>query len=173
MATLDAPVIPDGVQAGWISHFDDGTFRTAFGPSWEAFEGVQMKLVPNGAQGSPGAFAVSGEVESDRPGYVWPGIVFTPSGLPQVPVNLSSKTGLRFWARGDGRAYRVAIAGAARPQEKQFQPGAAWAGEFTTRLQIFSNLDPREIQSIIFAALREFGRKFEIQLDRDLIYLEF
>jgi imidazolonepropionase-like amidohydrolase len=169
VATLDAPVVPDGVQAGWISHFDDGTFRTAFGSSWEAFEGIQIKLVPNGALGSLGALAVSGEVKSDRPAYIWPGVVFTPSGLFQVPVNLSSKIGLRFWARGDGRAYRVAIVGAARrPQEKLFQPGAAWQ-EFHYTFADFSSLDPREIQSIIFAASPESG-KFEIQLDKISFY---
>ena len=114
---------PSDFRAGLVSNFDDASTRTAFGPSWEAFEGVHMNLVVGGAQGSHGSLVMSGDVKADRPAYLWPGMVFIPSGLLRVPSNLSSKLGLQFWAKGDGRTYRVVIVGEAGPQEKVFKPG--------------------------------------------------
>jgi hypothetical protein len=168
VATLDAPLIPEGLQVGGISDFNDGSVRTGFGSPWQAFDGVQMKVVTGGARGSRGALAVLGEVQPNRPSYVWSGIVFMLSGRRRVYVDLSSKSGLEFWARGDGRIYRVVIVDAGGPKEKVFQPGTEWQ-RYRFAFADFANLDPRLVESLILASSRDAGA-FEIQLDEISFY---
>ena len=172
VASLDAPVRLSGVKEGLVSNFDNGSIHTAFGSPWEPFDGVQLKPVTEGAQGSTGSVLMSGEVKPDRPAYIWPGIAFMPSGLRRVFVDLSSKSGLRFWAKGDGRAYRVVIvsagpAGTSQP-ERVFKSGPEWQ-EYRFAFADFPDLDPQRIRSIILGASRDPG-SFKIQLDEISFY---
>ena len=129
-----------------------------------------MKIVFEGARTTPRALAISGDVKKDRPAYLWPGILFMPSGQRRVYSDLSSKAGFRFWAKGDGRTYRVAIVGAAGNPipEQVFKPGPDWH-EYRFPFTDFLNLDPHRIRSIIIAASRDPGL-FIIQLDEVSLY---
>jgi hypothetical protein len=41
--------------------------------------------------------------------YAWSGVMFSPGSQPFVPVNLSSKKSVSFFAKGDGQTYRVLV----------------------------------------------------------------
>jgi imidazolonepropionase-like amidohydrolase len=169
--TLDASVVPPGLKAGLVSSFNDGSTRTAFGPSWEAFDGVEIKLVAGGGLASREALMMLGNVAPNRPSYLWPGIVFTPSGLRRTPADLSSKSGLRFWAKGDGRTYRVVLVGAGGQrdfQERAFKPTADWQ-EYHFAFADFQGVASNQIQSVILAASHDIGH-FEIYFDEISFY---
>jgi hypothetical protein len=146
-----------------IGDFDNGTLLTQLGTSWQSFDHVTMKLITPGANGSRGALAMFGEVRPNRPAYLWPGIVFFPSGVPRRAMDFSSKKGLIFWARGDGKPYRVVLTTFGGPREKVFTPGPTWQ-PYSYPFTDFGGFTGFGLLSIIFAASSQSGG-FELQLD--------
>ncbi|HEU0053904.1 MAG TPA: hypothetical protein VFQ39_12040, partial [Longimicrobium sp.] len=78
--------------------------------------------------GSAGALAVTGTIDGALP-YAWAGAMFTPGDRPMAPVDLSAKKEVRFWARGDGKTYRVMIFAQSKgftPLVRSFTAGPEW-----------------------------------------------
>jgi len=107
---------PVGSESGLVSDFEDGQLGARFGSGWQVTiesEGsghatAQMQVVPEGANGGKGSLLIIGEVGGDTP-LSWAGAVFLPGETPWEPANLSEKKGLTFWAKGDGKTYRVML----------------------------------------------------------------
>ena len=115
LAGYKAP--PTGAESGKVSDFEDGTLRTAFGSGWvestdQLMGGksqVRLKVVPGGAPGSEkGSLAVTGTIAPGQP-FAWAGAMFAPGATPMAPANLSAHKAIHFWAKGDGKTYRLMV----------------------------------------------------------------
>jgi imidazolonepropionase-like amidohydrolase len=167
--TLSAP---PGSESGLISDFEDGTTATAFGLAWSASTGrllgghkpeAQIAVVSGGAEGSKKALEITGEI---TPGvFGWAGAMFFPGSAPMAPVNLSSKSAITFWARGDGKAYQVMLwakSKGALPLMKSFTAGPEWE-RVTIPLSDFGT-DGHDLKAIMVAALATPG-SFRLLID--------
>ena len=152
---------PPGSESGLVSDFDGGDAKTQFGAGWSVSTDqivggkstAAMKVVEGGAGGTGGALLVRGTVAGGLP-YAWSGVMFSPGELPMAPANLSSKTALRFWARGDGAAYRVMLFSLARgrqPLVRELVAPAEWK-EFVFPLKDFEGFDGRDLIGVVIAA---------------------
>lgn len=146
MTQLSKADVPRGLAAGLISDFDGAQAATRFGSEWQVFDGVTVARVAGGAQGSPGAIAmtVEGSVAT------WPGIAFAPSGIPQAPADMSSMRGVSIWAKGDGDPLRIALVSVRGRYEASIRPGRDWQ-----RFEIpfpSENFDSAQFLHLIIAA---------------------
>lgn len=164
---------PAGSESGLVSDFEDGTTSTKFGAGWfdstDSIRGgkstVQYSVVSEGVHGAKGSLQVTGEV---MPGFIsWAGVMFFPGATPGTPANLSGKSGLSFWAKGDGREYSVRIfAGSfmAMPASVSFKAQPEWQ-EFTFSFAQFGKLDSHAILGVLFAATGAQAGQFRFQID--------
>lgn len=165
--------LPAGPPAGPISDFDDGTTKAAFGFGWLASADqvaggkstAQIQVVPGGSAGSKHSLRVEGEI---RPGFVFPfaGAAFYPGSAPMQPANLSSAKSIGFWARGDGKTYRLMIytqAGGYVPGIQTFAAGPEWK-QYTFPLSAFGGTDGHDVTVVMFSAGPE-PQKFDFQID--------
>jgi beta-glucosidase len=164
------PPAPAGSESGVVSTFDDGQITAKYG-SWTAITDSQMggkstaamKAVAGGANGTKGALQVSGEVQDSPAQYKYAGVVFSPGAHPMQPANLSSKTTVSFWAKGDGKTYRlVLLKPGGGPALQPFQAGPQWQHyEFS-----LSSLgtDGSDIGGLAFVAGPDPG-KYEFEID--------
>lgn len=159
-AASKAMPAPAGSESGLISDFDDGATATKFGAGWsvstDSYAGgkstADIKWIAGGAEGSKGALQISGTI-SDVFAYPWAGAFFSPGSGPMDPVNLSSKKAIRFWIRGDGRAYRLMIftkSGGFNPAIQNLTVTTEWK-EITLAFSAFG-IDGRDIGGILFTA---------------------
>ena len=170
-AEANAPA-PAGSESGLISDFDDMTAKASYGQWILSTDDVaggkstaKMEIVSGGASGSKGALHTDGEVSAEVP-YAWSGVMFSPGKPPMTPANLSSKKTIRFWARGDGRNYRVMVltkSGGYAPATQNFSAGPEWK-EFSFPLKSFGGTDGHDITAIVFGAGLPAG-KFNLYLD--------
>jgi len=162
---------PPGSESGLISDFEADT-SAKFGAGWTVSTDTiaggkstgEIKRVAGGANGDPGCLQISGTIDEAIP-YAWSGALFAPGTRPFVPVNLSSKKAIHFWARGEGRTYRLMIftqSGGYRPAQKTFVAGPEWK-EFTFPFSDF-NTDGHDVGAILFAAGVP-GGKFQFWID--------
>jgi len=164
---------PLALASGNVSDFEDGTTKAAFGFGWlvsaDKLAGgkseAEIKVVAGGANGSKHSLLVEGEI---RAGFVYPfaGAAFYPGAKLMQPANLSSAKSIRFWAKGDGKTYRVMVytrAGGYVPGMQTFAAGPEWA-EYAFPLPAFNGTDGRDITSITFAAGPQ-PQKFSFQID--------
>ena len=164
---------PLALASGNVSDFEDGTTKAAFGFGWlvsaDKLAGgkseAEIKVVAGGANGSKYSLLVEGEI---RAGFVYPfaGAAFYPGAKLMQPANLSSAKSIRFWAKGDGKTYRVMVytrAGGYVPGMQTFAAGPEWA-EYAFPLPAFNGTDGRDITSITFAAGPQ-PQKFSFQID--------
>jgi hypothetical protein len=91
--------------------------------STDAFRGGKSKaestIVNAGASGSVHALRITGTIDAG-PGQHWAGVMFSPGTRPMSAANLSGKSGISFWARGDGKpAYLMAFS-----QTRGFMPAS-------------------------------------------------
>jgi imidazolonepropionase-like amidohydrolase len=162
-----------GLGAGNVSDFEDGTTKAAFGFGWLATADkvaggkseAEIKVVPDGANGGKYSLLVEGEI---RQGFVFPfgGAAFYPGPKPMEPANLSAAKSIRFWAKGDGKTYRVMVytkAGGYMPAIQTFAAGGAWC-EYTFPLSAFGGTDGHDITAIVFAAGPD-PQQFSFQID--------
>lgn len=166
------PLSPAGVAAGPISDFEDGTTKPAFGFGWLATTDqvaggksvAEIRVAPGGAGGSRYALQVGGEIRPGFP-YAWAGAAFYPGTAPMQAANLSSAQSIRFWARGDGKTYRLMIYSQARgylPGMMDFVAGAEWK-QYTFPLSAFGT-DGHDVTAIVFSAGSD-PQKFGFQID--------
>lgn len=163
---------PAGSESGLISDFDDGTPSAKFGNGWvvstDSIAGgkstAEMKVVDGGADGHKHALEISGVIDGGLP-YAWGGVMFSPGAQPFVPVNLSSKKSISFFAKGDGQTYRIMFftaSGGRMPAQQTFPAGAEWK-EIRLPFSDFNGTDGHDISAILFVGGPAAG-KFDFQI---------
>lgn len=168
----EAPA-PAGSESGLVSDFEQGRLESKFGAGWEvSTDSVadgkstgEIKLAPEGAASSRGSLMVSGEVNAGFQ-VPWSGAAFFPGPAPFEPANLSSKKEISFWAKGDGKTYRVMVFSRGRgfmPASQNFVAGPEWK-QYRFPLSSFNGLDGHDLTGIIFAGGPAQG-KFAFQID--------
>jgi imidazolonepropionase-like amidohydrolase len=166
-----------GRRDGVIADFESGTAVTNFGTEWmpstDAFAGgtssAAFEVVPGGADGSAHALRISGVIRGELPN-AWAGVMWSPGSQPMAPQDLSSRSGVRFEARGDGRTYRVIVFAAARgmnPVMMDFEAGSAWTTVQASWSEL--GLDGRGIMGVVISAAQPAG-EFELQIDNVRLY---
>jgi len=88
-----------------------------------------------------------------------------------TPVNLSSKRGIRFWAKGDGHAYQVMVytkSGGFRPVSQEFSAATEWK-QISMPFASFGGSDGHDIMGIVFAA-GSGATSFSFQIDEVIFY---
>jgi len=173
-AAKAAQVAPASDSAmGLISDFEDGTPASRFGTGWmlstDSIAGGkstgEMKVVDGGPKGSKKALDISGAIDAGLP-YAWSGVMFSPGSQPFVPVNLSSKKSISFFAKGDGQTYRVLVftaSGGRIPAQQTFTAGAEWK-KLRVPFSGFNGTDGHDISAILFVGGPAAG-KFDFQID--------
>lgn len=168
-AAQPAAALPAG---GLISDFEDGTAASRFGRGWEdstdAMRGgasvVHQEVVEGGAENGR-ALEISGEVKKGFP-FPWSGAIFYPGATPMAPVDLSAGRDLVFWAKGDGRTYKVFVFATSlgmMPSQQSFVAGPEWE-RHAIPLSQFAGVDPKTIAGIFFGAGPELGT-FRFRID--------
>jgi imidazolonepropionase-like amidohydrolase len=164
---------PSSSSDGLISNFEDGTPQAKFGVGWmlstdsiaSGKSTGQMKVVDGGANGDAHALDISGLIDGGLP-YAWAGVMFSPGSQPFMPMDLSSKKSITFWAKGDGQTYRVlvfTISGGRIPAQQTFATGAEWK-KTTIPFSAFNGTDGHDINAILFVGGPGAG-KFDFQID--------
>jgi hypothetical protein len=170
-----------------FADFEKGKAMTLDGGSWEVFtdasmggkSALQISVLPSGAEESKGALKLSAKLTPD---FQWGGFAGVrawckPDGSPK---DMSAVSGVQFYARGDGKNYRVLIA------KENVKEGNHFAAEFTaptgwTLIRVpFSTLaqlpygtsvqwSPTNVTGIGFLASAEPGKADERNLELDNI----
>ena len=164
---------PAGSESGLISDFEDGTAKANFGAGWSIStdtiaggkSSADMKVVDGGANGSKHSLRISGTV-SNAFAYPWAGASFSPGPAAFAPANLSSKKSIHFWARGDGRNYRVMVfsaSGGRIPAMKNFSVTADWK-EHAMPFSDFGGTDGHDLMAILFTSSTDEGA-FSFDID--------
>jgi imidazolonepropionase-like amidohydrolase len=164
---------PAGADSGLISDFDNGKADTKFGSGWMISadnimggkSSADMKVVDGGANGDAHALDVSGAIDGGLP-FAWAGVMFSPGAQPFAAVNLSTKKGISFWAKGDGQTYRVMFfteSGGRMPSQQTFDAGPSWK-RVTFPFTAFNGTDGHDISAILFVGGPAAG-KFDFQID--------
>ena len=165
---------PPGSEGGAIADFEDGKLTTKFGsglaPSTDSLRGgtstVDLKVMSGGAGGSKQALALTGETKGDG-GFAWAGVMFSPGATPMAAANLSAKKTLRFFAKGDGKRYRVMIFArhlGFMAATRTFIAGPQWT-EVSLPLADFDGLDGRDIMGILWTGGPK-AEKFAFTIDQ-------
>lgn len=171
-ATMSAADVGVALARGLIADFEDGALAAAFGTEWmpstDAMIGgsstVQINVVRGGAGGSAHSLHLSGTVDGRLPN-AWAGIMWSPGAQPMMPLDLSSRAGLRFTARGDGRSYGLMIFAQSRgmtPILHTFTAGESWQ-EVSVPWSAFG-VDGSDVMAVLFVATPPAGN-FSIQVD--------
>jgi hypothetical protein len=159
-----------------VSTFDDGKVAANYGmwiPAGDSMNGGKSKssiaIVEPGAQGSKGALQITGENIEGGP-FIFSGALYTPGATPMQPVNLSSKKGISFWAKGDGATYTVLFLTESRsgqsgeiPAMATFTAGAEWK-QYTFPFSTFET-DGSDLTGIGFIRITDPG-KYQFQIDQ-------
>jgi hypothetical protein len=116
------------------------------------------------AAASGHALLVTGKVAPG--GYVaWAGASLWPGDAPFAVVDLSSRKGVHFWAKGDGRTYQVMLLSQSHgrmPLSQSFTAGPAWK-EYDFPFSGFAGYDGHDLQAVTFAAVPPPGA-FQLRL---------
>jgi imidazolonepropionase-like amidohydrolase len=161
------PPPPKPVALGKVSDFDDGTLATVFGRDWQPSTDQMIggtSTVKLSAEA--GALAIRGALVVGKRPAAWAGAMFMPGAQPFDPVDLSSKQGLRFRARGDGKVYTVMLFSKQRgrmPAAVHFKPGATFA-VYELKWSQFDGLDGSDVMAVLFGDSEEAG-DFELFVD--------
>jgi imidazolonepropionase-like amidohydrolase len=108
--------VPTGLGNGLISDFEGDKIASNFGSGWvvttDAILGgksqAEMSLAEGGAAGGRQCLRVQGRI-ADQGTIRWAGVMFVPGSSFMTPMDLSSRKGLRFWARGSGGSFTVMV----------------------------------------------------------------
>jgi hypothetical protein len=127
---------------------------------------ASLEIVSPGANKSKGAMKVSGELIPGA-GFLYAGAMFSPAPVPMEAANLSGKKTITFWAKGDGKAYSLAMITEGNqgqmPAIRPFIAGPEWK-EYSFPISSFRT-DGSDIMGLMFARAQEAG-KFEFELDQ-------
>jgi imidazolonepropionase-like amidohydrolase len=164
---------PAGSESGIVSDFEEEKPIAKFGFGWtvstDSVAGgkstAEYKVVPEGAHGSKGSLLITGEITQDF-AFPWAGAMFFPGAAPMQPANLASKKEITFWAKGDGKTYRIMLfakSGGAIPPTESFVAGPEWK-EYRFSLSQFNGMDGHDLMGLLFAGGTAPG-KFAFQID--------
>jgi imidazolonepropionase-like amidohydrolase len=164
---------PAGASTGLISDFESGQPAAAFGAGWATTDDVMaggksaatLSVIDGGASGSTKALGVTGTISNALP-YAWSGAMFSPGAQQFTPANLSARKEIRFWAKGDGKTYRLMLFAQSKgytPLSQDFTPTATWQ-EFVFPFSAFDGIDGHDVMAIIFAGGPQPGT-FAFQID--------
>jgi Fibronectin type III-like domain/Complex I intermediate-associated protein 30 (CIA30) len=171
------PPPPAGSEAGVVSTFDDLKVSANYGSWMAAGDGSMgggkssssMEIVQPGADGTKGALQVNGEVVAGSQ-FAWAGLLYSPGAGPMQPANLSKKSTIRFWAKGDGNAYTLVVLTEARsgqsgelPAMTQFAAGSDWK-QYSFPFSAFDT-DGSDLTGLGFIDAQRPG-KFQFQIDQ-------
>jgi imidazolonepropionase-like amidohydrolase len=163
--------------SGKISDFDGGgpEPQAAFGAGWmvstdQLMGGKSqgaMQVVPGSATSSGGgSLAISGEILPGAP-YGWAGALFSPGAATMMPADLSARKGIRFWAKGDGKTYRLMVFTRTSVQQQSFPTQTFVAGtewkEYDFPFSAFGT-DAHDLMGILFTGGPALGT-FAFQID--------
>lgn len=123
-----SPVVPVGSTKGTVFMLDNFEREGAtHGEDWSTFAdkgGLRttavFKRVKGGAQGSNKAASFSGYLGSAAPPYAW-SVLLLNMHAARKPVDLSAVRALRFWVKGDGHRYKVALTKASSADQANYQ----------------------------------------------------
>src|SRR5262249_37142419 len=148
---------PPGFESGLVSDFEEGKPAARFGAGWAVTTDkvaggkslAEYHVVAGGAGGAKYSLVVTGGVS---PGFAfpWAGAIFYPGTGPMAPANLSSKKGISFWTKGDGRQCQVMVysrSGGFRPVSQDFTASAEWK-HITIPFANFGGTDGHDIMGI-------------------------
>ncbi|HEV3254148.1 MAG TPA: amidohydrolase family protein [Candidatus Acidoferrales bacterium] len=163
---------PSGSESGLISDFEDGKATAKYGAGWDIStdsvargkSSAEMKVTDGGANNSKYSLQVTGNIDGAVP-YAWAGAIFFPGNAPFTPVNLSMKKQVRFWAKGDGKTYRVMLFSQSRgffPATQTFLAAPEWK-EYTFTITTFG-LDGKDLTALLFSGGPSPGG-FSFQID--------
>ncbi len=172
-ANKTVAIAPPGPESGLVSDFDEGTATANFGSGWakstDSMMGgksvVDFKVVEGGAQNSKGSLEIDGEILSGY-AFPWAGAMFMPGAQPFAPANLSAKKSISFWAKGDGKTYRVMLFAASLgsiPAWQDFVAGPEWK-HYSFPLASFRGMDGHDLEGLLFSGGPEPG-KFSFRVD--------
>ena len=122
-------------------------------------------ITPGGAGGSAHALKITGTIE-DAGSQHWAGICFFPGPRAMSPANLSAKSGISFWARGDGKpAYIMAFSQSRGfiPATITFVTGREWK-HFQFAWDEFDGHDGTATLGLFWGGGAE-GGAFELEID--------
>jgi Imidazolonepropionase and related amidohydrolases len=142
---------------GMISNFDAGDTKPAFGFGWQistdsimgGASTAAMDVVGDGANNTAKALHVHADT---KPGSVfpWAGAMLLLGATPMQPVDVSAKSGLSFYAKGDTdiRVMLFAASAGRIPRMTTVHAGSGWT-EITLPWSTFS-VDGKDVQAFLF-----------------------
>jgi hypothetical protein len=159
-----------------ISDFEGGELTHIFGnlsaDSGQLFGGkssANIEIVDGGAAGSNRSLDIRGLIVEPEKSVVknrrWWG-EYAGASFFLGPLDLSAKSEITFWARGEGDAYRLLLFTknlGFTPAVQTFVAGPDWA-EFTYPLSSFSGADVSGVRRVAFSGGSEPG-EFAFQID--------
>ena len=168
---LRALPAPAGSESGRVSDFDDGSSGAAYGSGWVASTDeiaggsstATISVVKGGAARSKHALRIRGELTAAAGAIAWAGAMFMPGPSPMAAANLSSKTKLVAWVRGDPGHYQVMLLSGPMPARVELEVGKAWR-RVEIPLDRFDGVDTWALVGVLFAAVGE-PRRFTLELD--------
>jgi len=168
------PPTGPGALSGVISDFEDGQPSSRFGSGWtvstdqfiQGKSSAQIKVVDGGADGSQKSLEVTGEIVpvSER---AWAGAMFFPGAEPFAVADLSERKSISFWAKGDGKTYRIMFftqGGGRMPGAQTFTAGPEWK-KISFPFSAFDGTDGHDVRGIMFVGGPAAG-KFDFQIDQ-------
>ncbi|HEV7426020.1 MAG TPA: amidohydrolase family protein [Thermoanaerobaculia bacterium] len=156
-AEVPAAAIVPNIGDGTISNFDSGETKPAFGFGWDvstdAIAGgkstASIDVVAGGANGSPKSLHIHADT---KPGFMfpWAGAVLVLGTTPMQPVDLSSKSGLSFFAKGDTdiRVMLFAASSGRIPRQTTVHAGTDWTS-ISVPWSAFT-VDGKDVQMVVF-----------------------
>jgi len=171
-SAADGPSAVD-IGNGVISDFEDGAEHAAFGAGWSKstdslFGGkstTDYTVISGGANGTTKSLQITGEINTGF-AFPWAGALYSPGVRPFAPANLSKAAGIQFWAKGDGKTYRLmyfTAGGGNVPQQTGFVAGPEWK-QYSFPFSAFADSDGKDVLAILFSAGPDPG-KFSFQID--------
>ncbi|MEA2343980.1 MAG: hypothetical protein QOF63_2149 [Thermoanaerobaculia bacterium] len=151
-----AAVVPN-IGDGMISNFDSGETKPAFGFGWDVSTDsiaggkseAAISVVDGGANGTPKSLHIHADT---KPGFMfpWAGAMLLLAATPMQPVDLSSKSGLSFFAKGDTdiRVMLFAASTGRIPRQTTVHAGGDWTA--ITLPWLAFNTDGKDVQMLVF-----------------------
>ncbi|MEA2326435.1 MAG: hypothetical protein QOE68_1394, partial [Thermoanaerobaculia bacterium] len=156
-AAAPAPAVVPAIGDGMISNFDSGNTKPAFGFEWQVstdsvaggVSTASIDVVDGGANGTPKSLHIHADT---KPGFMfpWAGAMLMLGTTPMQPVDLSSKSGLSFFAKGDTdiRVMLFCASTGRIPRQTNIHAGADWTA-ITLPWSAFT-VDGKDVQMLVF-----------------------
>lgn len=128
---------------------------------------ASIVLIHPGADGTPKALQVTGEIKPGFPYGPWAGAIWFPGHYPTQPADLSAKKELAFWARGTPGSYNMMLStGSANsiPLYSSFVISKQWKEYHIPLATSFPNADWKQVVYLAFTAANP--GKFQFDLDQ-------